>query len=118
MMVGEWDSELMEMIVRPATEDEITQREKDIADAAKPVIPYQVTPMQAKFALAELGLYQNVVDALAALPEPNKTKAKIGWESALDFKRDNALILMIAQALGWTEQQLDELFTLAATIKD
>lgn len=80
-----------------------------------PVIPAVVTPFQAKAALLTQGLLDDVETLIA---DPNTDAlVKLAWNTALEFRRTSPSVLGMAQALGWTEQDLDDFFTLAATLE-
>lgn len=70
-----------------------------------------VTPRQARLALQQAGLITAVTAWIAAADEATR----IEWEFALEVRRDWPPITACAAALGLTDEQLDELFTLAAT---
>lgn len=74
-----------------------------------------VTSRQGKHALADAGLYHPALAAIAALPEPARTKAQIDWEAAT-WQRNDPTLAAMAAALGLTEAQLDALFAQAATL--
>lgn len=80
--------------------------------APKPVIPKVVTMRQAKLALLQQGLLNSV----NAIIEQAGDAAKVEWQYATEVKRDNSLVQAIATQLSLTEQQIDELFTLAASL--
>jgi hypothetical protein len=82
----------------------------------EPEVVTQVTQRQARLALLGAGLLSGVEAALDAMPEPQRTAAKIEWEYALFIDRNGQLTLSLAAALGLTEQQMDALFTQAATL--
>lgn len=42
---------------------------------------------------------------------------KLAWNEASVFRRDSPVLLSLATSVGMTEQQLDELFALALSIK-
>lgn len=75
----------------------------------------QVTSFQAKYALDQAGLLESV-EALIAAPE-TPTKTKLAWSSNADFKRYSEMILGLAAVLNLSDEQLDDLFSLAATIE-
>src|SRR5690606_24198301 len=79
-------------------------------EPTEPSIPSVVTMAQAKLALLYAGLYEQVEQALADLPEPQKTAALIEWNHRQTLEREHPLVAQVATALGLTEQQLDELF--------
>lgn len=75
------------------------------------VIPTSVSMRQARLALLESGLLADVEAGLAGSAQ----EAQIEWEYATTVERSSGLVSTIASAMGLTEQQLDDLFTLAAT---
>lgn len=74
-----------------------------------------VDPIQAREAIRRAGLLPQV-EALIADPATDPL-TKSAWEYALSFKRQSPTILAVAQALGWTDEQLDALFKDAREIK-
>lgn len=75
--------------------------------------PWEVTPLQAKLALYEAGL----LDSIEAFVKTADKSTQIAWEYASSFNRTSPLLLTLAQGLGLTEPQLDELFDAASKIK-
>lgn len=86
------------------------------ADVIPAPIPTIVSMRQARLALLQSGLLSSVDAAIATLPSPQKEAAQIEWEYSQEVHRDKALVGMLAPALGLNESQLDDLFTLAATL--
>jgi len=80
--------------------------------APPPVIPNVVTMRQAKLAL----LQQNLLNSINTAIDQAGEAAKIEWQYATEVKRNNALVQAISAQLNLTEQQIDELFTLAASL--
>jgi len=74
-------------------------------------VPEQVTPLQARRALRAAGLF----DAVAGWVAQQDADTQDAWEYATVIERDNALLAGAAAALGMTEEQIDQLFILAAT---
>lgn len=74
-----------------------------------PVIT-SVTMRQARLALLQSGLLTQVS---ASITDP---AAQIEWEYAQTVERNSPLVQQIATGLSLDEQQLDSLFTLAATL--
>lgn len=88
----------------------------EVDRTVKAVIP-DVTPRQMRQALVLSGVSMTQIeDALATLPEPTKTLATIEWEYSTMFLRANPLVTTVGTMLGWTEEQLDDLWRLAATL--
>jgi prophage DNA circulation protein len=48
--------------------------------------------------------------------ETTKRAVQIEWEYAQDIKRDWQALIIITQAMGFTEEQLDELFLTASKL--
>ena len=97
---------------------------EDFPDAKPPALPEwsplpkpdkTVSPFQAKAALLQRGLLGDV-EALVMQPGVDPF-IQLAWTTALEFRRYSPAVLGIAEALNWTEQQLDELFALAATLE-
>ncbi len=74
-----------------------------------------VTPIQAREAIRRAGLL-SAVEAFIDDPATDPL-TKSAWEYATEFKRTSPTILVVAQAMGWTDEQLDELFYTASNIK-
>jgi hypothetical protein len=81
----------------------------------QPIKILEVSCFQAKVALDQSGLL-DVVQALMDAPEtPNKIK--LAWNNGATFKRYSDMILSMAAVLNLSDEQLDDLFSLAATIE-
>lgn len=86
-------------------------------DAPETSVPLSVTPRQAKLALLSAGMLDDVEAAINAIADPTKKRiAQIEWEFAQEVRRDWPLLNEVAEGMGMTDAQLDELFTLAATL--
>lgn len=77
-----------------------------------PTVPQSVTPRQARLALFGAGLLDQVTAAVNAAGGPTL----ISWEYASVFERTDPLIATLAASLNLTAEQLDALFTVAATL--
>lgn len=82
------------------------------SDPITPAVPAIVTMRQARLALLQTGMLAQVNTAVAAADEATK----ITWEFSSEVQRNNALVSTLAAALSLTDAQLDDLFTLAATL--
>lgn len=78
--------------------------------------PRVVTMRQARIALARSGLLPSVDAALAAMTGTAGDEARIEWEFSSMVERDRPLVQSLAVGLGLTDQQLDDLFALAASL--
>lgn len=81
-----------------------------------PVIPSAVTMRQARLALSAIGLLTQVDAAINALPEPQKTAAKIEWEFSSVVERNRPFVQQLGASLGLTPTQLDNLFIEASKL--
>jgi hypothetical protein len=80
-------------------------------------IPPEVTPRQIRQALILSGVsMQDITDALNNLSEPTKSLALAEWEYSNAFDRTRPLVASVGQMLGWTSQQLDDLWNFARTL--
>lgn len=78
-------------------------------------VPQMVSMRQARLALLEVGLLDNVEQIINLLPEPLKSKARIEWEYATEVRRDWPTLIQIAGHLNLTSEYVDDLFILAST---
>jgi len=68
----------------------------------------KLTRADFKLALLERGELDNVK---AAMADPSADpRAVILWEDALEFRRTNKDLLSLASELGYTEEQIDDIF--------
>ena len=74
-----------------------------------------VSALQARIALKRAGLLSKVQALMATLPEDSE--ARMHWEYAVTFQRNNPVLLEMAQALSLSSQQVDDLFALAKAIR-
>lgn len=75
-------------------------------------VPYTVSIRQARKALHQKGLLQWVENSISYMSEEDK----IDWEYTTELHRHYPLVQSIKTLLQLTEEQLDELFTLASTL--
>ena len=83
---------------------------------APPSVPRSITMRQARRCLRLHGLLDAVQPAIDSLPEPDRTDAQIDWDYSATVERERGFVLVIAQALGISDEQLDALFIEAATL--
>lgn len=80
-------------------------------------VPDSVTPRQIRQALIISGVsLSQIDDALNSLSEPVKSLARVEWEYSIAFQRNRPLVRQVALMLGWTDEQLDNLWKLAASL--
>ena len=75
-----------------------------------------VTARQARLALASVGKLTMIADAIALIPEPDKTQVAIEWEYATTIERTSPWIETMRPALGLSEEEMDQLFVQAAEL--
>jgi hypothetical protein len=79
---------------------------------APTVIPQSVSPLQARKALKQQSMLTTVQAAVAAADEDTQ----MAWEYATSFDRTSPFVSSMAAALGWTDEQVDQLFILANSL--
>ena len=77
-------------------------------------VPEVVTMRQARLALIGAGLLAQVNTAVANMPGDEGEAARIEWEYAQEVRRDSPLMAALSDALGLSEETLDNLFKVAA----
>lgn len=75
-----------------------------------------VSMRQARLALLQAGLLDEVEAAIITMDEPQRSATQIEWEYATQVQRTSPTTAMLAGVLGLTEKQIDELFSAAATL--
>lgn len=98
----------------PMTAEEIAQAEADASSPAS--VPAQVTMRQARLALRGAGLLAYVDAAIDAMPEPERSNARIEWDYSSTVQRHNGFVAQLGPALGLTGAQIDDLFHVATTL--
>lgn len=87
------------------------------ADPPPPIVITSVTMRQARLALLGAGLLDQIDAALAAIPdETQRRAAQIEWEYAQTIDRQSQWVQNLSGAMGLTDEQIDQLFTLASTL--
>lgn len=85
------------------------EKTKEYNDMVNPV-PQKITMRRARLVLFDKNLLNSVQSAIDSLEEPEKTKAQIEWDFSAEVWRNKPFVLDIAQGLGWTDEELDNLF--------
>lgn len=98
---------ISEAAYQQALADELTARRSRIV----------VSKRQARLALLQVGMLDNVDAAIAAISdEAQRRQALINWEYADTIERLSPWIMALASGLGLDDDALDGLFALAATL--
>lgn len=97
---------------------DMTQEEMDAAEAVKKAqVPQQVTLGQAREAIYNAGLLQQVDAAIAAIPDSDsRWRMQNAWEHRPTVERDSPFVASMAAALGLSAEETDQLFIAAATL--
>ena len=85
--------------------------EAEIIEYRKSQVPQSITPLQAKLQLLKLGL----LDEVEALVTGDRT-AQLYWEYASTIERDNEILLLMANSIGLTSGQVDDMFIEASKL--
>jgi hypothetical protein len=83
------------------------------AEAAK---PKRVTMRQARLALMQAGLLDNVQNAMAGMQGVEGTAARIEWEYSNEMSHGQPLIVSMASVLKLTDADVDALFLTASRL--
>lgn len=75
-------------------------------------IPVEVSPLQAALALQAAGKLEQL-EAWVANASPT---VKLAYSRAIGWERKSLLLMSVALALQWTDQEVDELFVQAHAI--
>ena len=89
----------------------LPKTEVEIVEYRKSQVPQSITPLQAKLQLLKLGL----LDEVETLVTGDRT-SQLYWEYASVVERDNAILLLMAEQLGLTSEQVDEMFIEASKL--
>ena len=82
-------------------------------DPSTPVVPQQVTALQARRALRAAGLYEAVKTAVDAAADPD---VQDSWDYAAVWHRDAMWIDALGTQLNLSPEQIDALFVQAASL--
>ena len=85
-------------------------------EAIEELVPQIVTARQMKKALAITGKLAMIEAYINSMAEPNKTLVGIEFRESNEFQRNSAILNQMAPLLGLNQEQVDELFVLAATL--
>lgn len=101
---------IAESYVRDLTPYEIEQR--------LPKLPDRCSPRQLRIALIRSGISLSSIEAqIDAIPDNMQREiARAEWEYALEIKKEHPLVGMMAINLNLTQQQVDDIFSLAVTL--
>jgi hypothetical protein len=90
----------------------ITQQEADALRVPPATIPTVITMRQARLALYQSGYLAQANTLISGADE----ESRITWDYSSEVLRSHPLVAAIAAQLALTESQLDNLFTLGASL--
>lgn len=80
-------------------------------------VPQQVTRAQGKVVLIQMGLWQQVLDFVAAITDPvQRAVAEVAINDTQHWQRNSPFLSQAAAALGITSEQMDQLFIQASEV--
>ena len=82
--------------------------------APEVIVPQRITARQARLALLQAGLLDEVDGIIEALPPAVRAKVRIEWDHAAHVERASAVTQTVAVALSLTPNDVDALFVAAA----
>lgn len=86
-------------------------------DKLKPPVPQQVTRAQGKVVLIQMGLWPQVVAFVEAIADPmQRAVAEVAVYETLHWQRNSPFLNQAADALGITQEQMDQLFIAASQV--
>lgn len=95
------------------TYEVIAKTSEELEAEQKALVPYSITPTQGRILLKQMG----ILDQVNQMVEQSEDQAlQIYWEYSLSWDRDNPYISSMANLLGMSEEDLDELFIQASQI--
>jgi hypothetical protein len=76
----------------------------------------EITQDEALAAVGTGAIPARMADAIALLPEEQQFPARMLVSGNVVYRRDSPMVAMLQQNLGWTDQQTDGLWKLAASL--
>lgn len=108
MKIVEYNAHTGEYHERDATPEEMKELQQ-IGKAKN--IPQIITARQLRLMLISKGIsLQRIASIIEALPPEQRDIAKVSWEYAHTFERNNPMLLQVAEAIGITEEELNDIF--------
>jgi len=103
--------------IAPESVDGVWYEQWELQPAPPAPVPQSVSMRQARLALLQAGLLDQVDAAIAAIEDPTaRREAEITWNYSTEVDRDDLLVAQLAATFGLTPTQVDDLFRQAATL--
>lgn len=101
--------------IMPELVDNVWYERWELVDAPPEPVPYSVSMVQARLALLNEGVLDQVDAAIASIEDLTERRAaEIAWEYSVNVNRDNALVKALSESLGL---DADELFRKASKLE-
>ena len=91
--------------------------DEELKELQKSLVPTEVALWKLRFVLSQMQLEQSVTDAINLLEEPQRTAATYIWNFGTAVDRDSNTVIFIKTALGFTEQEVDDIFIQANSVQ-
>ena len=118
--LGGWDANppagAIEVPFAPLDGRQVWNFETESWGAIPQYVPSKVTMRQARLALLQAGLLDDVEALIASLEGPEGQAARIEWDYSSEVFRNKPFVISLGTQLGLTEEQLDALFIAASQI--
>lgn len=108
-LVTERDTALSDLATRTAERDALQQQ----IDAAAAAATQSVESHKARIELIVRGEWSQIVAIVDGMPEPQRSIAREALYAPA-YSRASPMLAVLAQAMGWTEADVDERFAAAA----
>lgn len=100
--------------LRPMTEKEI---DNHLNPPEEKFVPLAISKAQAKTILIQKGMWQQVMDYLASVTdEQEKALLEVALNDVTEYRRDSPTLNRLAEQLGISSEELDDMFIEASKI--
>lgn len=96
--------------------DAVPVEDPEVPVVPTPIVPQVVTMRQARLALLQAGLLDDVESVMNSLPEPDRSAAHIEWNYSSEVHRNKPFVKLLGQALDLDDDAIDQLFITAEAI--
>ena len=101
----------------PINIDGLWHQQWILEDIQPSSVPTKVTMRQARLALLQAGLLDQIEGALASIEDPiEKKTSEITWEYSIEVERTNPLVIRLTSIFGLSEEQVDNMFRQAIAL--
>lgn len=79
-------------------------------------VPQSITPRQGKLVLLSAGILDDVEAYIDSIPGDQGKAARISFDYATEYLRDDPLLVAVATARGLSSEQIDQMFISGALL--